>query len=60
MSLLITPKTFGAANDIFFFVFEGQKLYVVCMYDGEIKFFIINLLWIFFFSTAALIEILRH
>ena len=42
MSLLITPKTFGAANGYFFFVFEGQKFYVACMYDGEIKFFIIK------------------
>ena len=30
------------------------------MYDGEIKFFIINLLWVFFFSIVALIKILRH
>ena len=31
-------KSFGAANGYFFSCIEGQKLYVVCMYDGEIKF----------------------
>ena len=61
MSLLITPKTFGAANDIFSLYLKGKSCTLfACMHDGEIKFFIINLLWVFFFSIVALIKILRH